>query len=151
MRFDPAEVALLRQLFDELEELLDPPDPGAEDPDREDAVLERLFPAAYTDDVPAANEFRDLTEDTLRSERLERIEACRADVVDGGQFGLDDPDVVRRWLQVINDLRLVHGTRLGVSEDDDPEIDPSDPEQLPRLVYYWLSGLQDLVVRSVMD
>jgi uncharacterized protein DUF2017 len=147
IRFDAAEVALLGQLFDELEGLLDPAEVGLQS---DEAVQDRLFPAAH-DNASVADEFRGLTEDTLRSERRERIGACRADIADAAEVGLDDPDVVRRWLQVLNDLRLVHGTRLGVSEDDDLDIDPDDPEQIPRLVYHWLSGVQDLVVRSVMN
>jgi hypothetical protein len=148
MRFEQAEVALLGQLFDELDALLEPTQALASDDD----VQDRLFPPAYDDDA-AATEFRELTEDALRSERRERIQLCRADLADSAEVDLTDPDTTRRWLQVLNDLRLVHGTRLGITDDDDPgadPVDPDDPTHLPRFVYYWLSGVQDLVVRAVM-
>ena len=37
------------------------------------------------------------------------------------------PDEVRAWLGVLNDTRLVFGTRLGVTEEE-RELDPADPE-----------------------
>jgi hypothetical protein len=122
-------------------------------------VHDRLFPAGYEDDE-AAREFRDLTESTLHGERRERIDRCRNELSGasgGGDIGIGDEDRSRRWLQVLNDLRLVHGTQLGVREDTEgsvpgpaAELDPDDPDQLPWLIYHWLSGAQDLIVRSVI-
>ncbi len=150
LRLDVAEAVLLRQLLDELTHTLVAD--GA--PSADDApVLARLNPAAYRDDPAAEQEFRSMTESTLHGERVERIAACRAETADpdgGVVVDLSDDDVARRWLQTLNDLRLAHGTRLGISEDDDQDLDPTDPAQGPRFVYYWLTALQDTVVRVVM-
>jgi hypothetical protein len=142
LRLDQQEVALLTRLFDELDEVLD----GAAAP----AVLERLSPAAYRDDTGAQDEFRELTAGSLRTERGERIALCRADLAASSEVDVADPEVADRWLKVLNDVRLALGTQLGITEDDDHDVDPADPEQQPRLVYYWLTAVQDAVVRAVM-
>lgn len=144
LRLEPAEVELLSMLFDELDALLD--DTGETD----DEVLQRLNPAAYPDDEAAEAEYNALTASGLRAERDERTAACRADLSRSPDVELTDPDAGRRWIQVLNDLRLALGTRLGVTEDDEHEIDASDPDAKQRLVYYWLTSVQDSVVRGMM-
>ena len=145
LRLDPPEIELLELLFNELETVVDGTDEAVDD-----AVVDRLFPAAYPEDERAETEFRSLTLDSLRSERQERLAACRADLALGGDIDLADDDTGRRWIQVVNDLRLALGTRLGITEDDEPELDPADPQTQPRLVYYWLTALQDSVVQALM-
>ena len=143
LRLDPDEVRLLGLLFDELTALLDDPDAGGD-------VLDRLNPAAYRDDAEAEAEYRALTAASLRDARDERITACRADLARSGALELADPDTARRWLQTLNDLRLALGTRLGVTQDDDRDIDPDDPAAQPWLVYSWLTAVQDAVVHAVL-
>jgi hypothetical protein len=144
LHLEPAEVELLSTLFDELETVLD----GAADPG--DEVLQRLFPAAYPADPAAEAEYRSLTEDSLRTDRIDRLAMCRADLAGAGEVELADPDAARRWIQLLNDLRLALGTRLGITEDDDHELDPTDVRAQPRLVYYWLTAVQDSVVQGLM-
>lgn len=144
MHLEPVEVELLTRLLDELDAVLD----GAAGP--EDEVLQRLNPAAYVDDEDADADYRRLTEGSLRSERNERMAACRADLAISPDVDLADPGAARRWIQVLNDLRLALGTRLGVTEDDDRDIDPNDPQTQPRMIYFWLTGLQDSVVQGLM-
>jgi hypothetical protein len=143
LRLDPVENVLLSRLIDELDTML-------AEPVGEDDVLKRLYPAAYRDDSEAELEFRSLTETSLRTERTERIAACRADLAQSDEIDLTDEDAGRRWIQVLNDLRLALGTRLGISEDDDHDLDPSDPQTQPRVVYYWLTAVQDSVVSGLM-
>jgi hypothetical protein len=143
LRLDPVENVLLSRLIDELDTML-------AEPVGEDDVLKRLYPAAYRDDSEAELEFRSLTESSLRTERIERIAACRADLAQSDEIDLTDEDAGRRWIQVLNDLRLALGTRLGISEDDDHDLDPSDPQTQPRVVYYWLTAVQDSVVSGLM-
>jgi hypothetical protein len=143
LRLEPVEVELLAMLFEELDAVLD----GAAD----DEVLRRLNPAGYRDDPEADADYRALTETSLRSERTDRMAACRADLAAGsGEIDLSDPDVARRWIQVVNDLRLALGTRLGITEDDDADLDPAAPDAAAREVYHWLTAVQDSVVRSLM-
>jgi hypothetical protein len=144
LELEPAEVELLMALLDEFDAVLD----GATGMD--DEVLRRLNPAAYPDDPEAEAEYRTLTEASLHTVRSERIAACRADLAQSGEVDLDEPDAARRWIQVLNDLRLALGTRLGITEDDDHDIDPHDSAAQPRLVYYWLTTVQDSLVRRLM-
>jgi hypothetical protein len=143
LRLDPDEAQLLARLFDELTALL-------ADADADDDVLQRLNPAAYRDDADAEAEYRELTAASLHGQRDERIDACRADLADGGEIDLGDPDAARRWLQVLNDLRLALGTRLGITQEDDRDFDPDDPEAQPWLVYSWLTAVQDAVVHTLL-
>ena len=145
LRLEPVEVQLLHSLFAQLEAVLDGPDgDGAE------AIRGRLVPDGYRDDPKAADEFRRLTADTLRAERDERLAACRAELAGGGEVDITDPDAARRWIQVLNDLRLAFGTRLGVTEDDRPYLDPDDPDAELRAIYHWLSAVQDSVVSELI-
>jgi uncharacterized protein DUF2017 len=144
LRLEAEEQTLMSMLLDELDAVLD----GDAGPD--DAVLQRLYPAAYRDDPEAETEFRALTESSLRTGRSERIAACRADLVGGSDIDLSDADAARRWIQILNDLRLALGTRLGITEDDEPDLDPTDPAAQPWVVYYWLTAVQDAVVQGLM-
>ncbi|HEU5267047.1 MAG TPA: DUF2017 family protein [Jatrophihabitans sp.] len=144
LQLDRVEVALLSRLLDDLDEVL------SGDSSEPDTVLARLYPAAYRDDADAEAEFRTLTEAGLRSDRADRIEACRAELAQGGAIDLPDPDAGQRWIKVLNDLRLAAGTRLGITEDDQPDFDPDDPAQGPRVAYYWLTAVQDALVRALM-
>jgi hypothetical protein len=54
------------------------------------------------------------------------------------------------WLTALNDLRLVLGTRLDVTEElFDVEIEPSDPRGEELALYAYLSWLQEHVVRAL--
>ena len=123
--------------------------PALESEDADDPVVRRLYPAGYRDDDAAQEEYRGLTEDTLRRERSDRVALCAGELAGDGPIELDDADTARRWIQVINDLRLTLGTRLDITEDE-PDFDPTDPGEQPRVVYYWLTALQDAVVTQLM-
>ena len=141
LRLDPVEVSVLTTLLGQL-------GPTLAGDDGDDAVVQRLYPSAYPDDAEAETEYRSITESSLRAERLDRAQACVAELAEP-EVDLSDPEDATRWIQVLNDLRLVLGTRLGVTEDD-PEFDPTDPAEQPRLVYHWLTGVQDAVVQALM-
>jgi hypothetical protein len=66
-------------------------------------------------------------------------------------LGADTVDAERAgaWMRSLNALRLVLGTRLDVSEDDDREIDPDDPDAPARALYYFLSALVDELVDAL--
>jgi len=143
IQLESVESSLLANLFDDLSGALQTlPD--------DDPVRQRLFPAAHRSDEEAAAEFRSLTEDSLRDSKAERLGQCRTELPTGeGDIDLDD-DGAQRWLTVLTDLRLAIGTRLNVSEDDDPAIDPADPDAQLRAIYHWLTALQDSLVHAVM-
>ncbi len=142
MHLDAPETSLLSALLDDLSEAFSTM--SAEDP-----VRQRLFPDGYRDDPDAASEFRQLTESALETSRVERLGQCRAELSEGRSELELDPEDTQRWLRVLNDVRLALGTRLGISEDD-ADIDPNDPDAHSRVVYYWLTSLQDSLVQAAM-
>jgi len=117
----------------------------------DDPVRQRLYPAGYRDDAGAEEAFRELTESSLREERVARAEECVSDLATarsrrGTLEMVLEHDGAQRWLQVLNDARLAIGTRIGVTEDDGEP----DPEDRPRMAYLWLTAVQDALVHAVM-
>ncbi len=152
LKFSGPESGLLSGLLDDLLRDLQPDGLDSADP-----VRERLFPSAYRAETDAAEAvaFRDLTEMSLRTERIERAEQCLAEVSEhrsawrGSEVQLD-AEGAERWIRVLNDVRLALGTRLGISGDDDHLLSRSDPQLRERARYVWLTALQDLLVQSLM-
>ncbi len=132
LEFAEGESGVLRSLVDQYLEVLGT-DAG------EDPAHERLFPVAYRDDAPAAEEFTRYT----RSGLVDRKAANAAQV----SLALDEetvrlsPDAAERWLPLLTDLRLVIADRLGIRADDDEVPDTPAGE-----VYAWLGHLQESMV-----
>jgi hypothetical protein len=140
--FDEAEAQLLRQLVDEMRQLLD----GNSDAD---PALERLFPAAYEDPVQA-QEYRELADDSLRREKQLALEQVSQALAEDGEatvaIGRDELDV---WLPVITDLRLTIGVRIDVDEEKmSTAPDASDPEAFPLSVVHWLGWITEELLRG---
>ena len=148
LRLNPAESHALELLFTGLQDDLQPGALAAGAP-----VSERLYPAGYADE-PDARAFRELTEASLREDRSERLDQCLAELLTGRAMlrteVVLDGEATQRWLRVVNDLRLTLGTRLGVTDDDDYELDEKDPQVRLRARYLWLTALQDSIVVAVM-
>ena len=88
----------------------------------EDPALARLLPDAYGDDDPTpSREFRRYTDADLRARKRADAEVGRADAARGRRQAAARPRRGRRWLGLLNDLRLVLGTRLEVTEDLDED------------------------------
>jgi hypothetical protein len=69
---------------------------------------------------------------------------------DGGRLRLDRSQA-DAWLGTLNDLRLVLGTRLDVTDDPDDQELPEDEELAHAMqVYGWLGWLQESLL-SVLD
>jgi len=139
-------------LFDDLEKMFNettatPPEAPA------DPVLARLLPDAYQDDPEAAGEFRKYTESSLREAKkyfaqtlLETLPAK------GGRVKLN-ADQARDWLRALNDVRLMFGVRLEVTEDFEDQLtslDPKDPRLAAFEVYGWLGAVQESLVRAIV-
>ncbi|MDG2112260.1 MAG: DUF2017 family protein, partial [Actinomycetota bacterium] len=85
-------------------------------------------------------DYQSLVRDELLERRLEHLEGVEATLQ---AEELDEAQALA-WLGLLNDVRLVLGTSLDVSEEDDPsEIDPSDPNDQPRWIYHYLGTLQE--------
>jgi Domain of unknown function (DUF2017) len=136
LHFLSHEVALLRELLDELETLLDDP---------EDPGLRRLFPPAHAD-RESEEQYRSLVGDELLSGRTKALATVR-DTLGNDRL---DPDEADAWLRALNDLRLVLGTRLDVSEEIDWDaVDLQDPRGRDLAVYGYLSWLQEQLVEAL--
>jgi hypothetical protein len=115
-------------------------------------VLARLLPDAYQDDPEAAGEFRKYTESSLREAKkyfaqtlLETLPAK------GGRVKLT-AEQARDWLRALNDVRLMFGVRLEVTEDFEEQLaglDPKDPRVAAFEVYGWLGAVQESLVRAL--
>ena len=138
-------------LFDDLEKMFNettaaPPEAPA------DPVLARLLPDAYTGDPEAAGEFRKYTESSLR-EAKKYFAQTLLDTVPpkGGRVKLT-ADQARDWLRALNDVRLMLGVRLEVTEDFEDQLtslDPKDPRVAALEVYGWLGAVQESLVRAI--
>ena len=159
----PVEASVLSQLAGELLELLGDGDDVPDDPiaamvgigsgDAEtpaDPALARLLPDAYGDDPAAAADFRRYTEADLRAGKRAAASAVVArlqPLVDEGGKLLLDRDEADAWLAWLNDVRLVLGTRLDVTEDMyDDELPPDDPRAPVMGIYGWLGWLQESLI-----
>jgi hypothetical protein len=132
LEFAEGESGVLRSLVDQYLEVVGT-EAGA------DPAHTRLFPAAYRDDAPAAEEFARYTRPGL----VDRKAANAAQV----SLALDEetvhlsPDDAERWLPLLTDLRLVIADRLGIRTDDDDVPDTPAGE-----VYAWLGHLQESII-----
>ena len=128
----PEARAWIVELADQLEQLLD----GERDDTR------RLYPTAYPDDAERDAGYQVLAREQLADHRREAIAVMRA-TVDRDQLSGDE---LSAWMHIVNDLRLVLGTRLDVSEDD-VEPDPEADDFEAHLLYHQLG----LVLSEIVD
>ena len=137
IRLGDAERDVLVHVLDQLRDAL------VGDPD--DPLLRRLFPPAYAEDPEKEAGFRALARDELLESRLAALDVVEASV----REKVLDVETAGAWMRALNSLRLVLGTRLDVTEDDDRGIDPDDPDAPARALYYFLSGLVDELVDAL--
>ncbi len=138
LRLPGPERELLVSLVDQLRELLELT--------TDDPSVRRLFPTAYHDDPERDQEYQQL----VRDELLERRLASLATVEATAEADELDQAQLTGWLTALNDLRLVLGTRLDVSEDQDA-LDQDDPDAPAMAVYGYLSMLLNDVVDALAD
>jgi Domain of unknown function (DUF2017) len=137
LRFPQAERRILRTLPGELRELLQ---------DSDDPQAERLFPPAYTQDASREEEYRVLARDELVAGRLEALDLMES-TIDAQRISEEQ---LLGWLSALNDLRLVLGTRLHVTEDLRLDTVADDDPQAPAYAMYgYLTWLQEQVVGAL--
>jgi len=118
----------------------------------QDPALMRLFPDAYLDDDDAAAEFRRYTQRSLRSTKQANAQAVLDSLSNSGDKLVLSDGQVPAWLGSLNDLRLVLGTRLEITDDghEIPEdLDPEDPTFGLHHIYDWLTYLQESLVQAM--
>jgi hypothetical protein len=138
-------------LFADLEKMFN--ETAAEPPEAPaDPVLARLLPDAYQDDPEAAGEFRKYTESSLREAKKYFAQTLLETLPPkGGRVKLT-ADQARDWLRALNDVRLMFGVRLEVTEDFEEQLtslDPKDPRVAAFQVYGWLGEIQESLVRAM--
>lgn len=124
-------------------------------PPPEDEVIARLFPAGRQDQTSTANsdasEFRRLTEEDLRTAKIEDANAAIGFFSASETDITLDMDLADRVLRALNDVRLSMGTRLGVSEQTEFPEDIKSEEEHALMVYFWVGQIQEQLLRAMME
>ena len=140
LRLEPGERDVLRGLPDQLRQLIENEDPTS------DPAMARLYPPAYLDDPIRNLEYERLAGDDLTSQRLASIGAMES-TIDAERL---TEEQLLSWLGVLNDLRLVLGTRLEITEDmTEDDFSPDDPRTSSFALYAYLTWLVDAIVRAL--
>jgi len=140
LRLEARERDVLRELPQQLRGLLEHEDPSS------DAAMARLYPPAYVDDPIRNWEYERMAGDDLTAGRLAAIDRMEG-TIDADRLSEDD---VLAWLGVCNDLRLVLGTRLDITEETTGADFPPDDERSSAFALYgYLTWLVDAIVRAL--
>ena len=140
LELDPRERELIRQLLGELRELLSL--------DSADPRVRRLYPSAYADDAEKEDEYRRLTLDELKQGRLANVDLVEASV-DAESLSAEQ---LNAWMQAVNSLRLILGTMLDITDDEQElSFDPADPDARTQALYGYLGGLLDEIVDAQLE
>jgi len=150
-KLDAVESEVLRDVLSQVMELV------ADDLDRTDPVVARLFPDLYPDDREASGDLHRYTDDDLKAAKLEQAgEVLGALPRGGGTVKLDDEQATT-WLRALTDARLALGLRIDVRDDTDLEAeiddavlaDPTSPRVQQLSVYAFLTLLQASLVEAL--
>ncbi len=123
--------AALAELLSQYDLLLDPTLPESK----------RLFPTAYPNDPELEVGYQVLGISELTELKSEKISTFR-NSIDKEELTEDEAEA---WMIVLNDLRLVLGTKLDVGEDDDPSLMTTPEHHL----YQSLSVVVGMIVTAL--
>ncbi|HEX2042736.1 MAG TPA: DUF2017 family protein [Acidimicrobiales bacterium] len=137
LRLSDAERELLRGIGPRMREVF---------ADGSDPVLERLFPVAYPEDEARQAEYRLLAQSELTDSHLAAI-ATLEETIDAERL---DEEQLLAWMRALNEVRLVLGVRLEVSEDGDERPSSSDdPRASAFAIYDYLTWLQGEIIDAL--
>jgi hypothetical protein len=137
LRIPEAERQFLRSLAPQMRDVLDDPD---------DPVLDRLFPKAYPDDEQRQAEYRLLAHVELVDSHLAALATLESSA---GAEHLDN-EQADAWMRALNEVRLVIGMRLDVTEEGDERPTSGDDPRLPTFAAYdYLSMLQSELIEAL--
>jgi hypothetical protein len=159
LNLDAAEQGVLSQLFDQMTELLDDrenelgTDPLAQllnmagsTQISEDPALARLFPDGYSDDEHASADFRRFTEQDLRAQKQAALATVQGTLSGwSGKVSITSQQA-QDWLKAINDLRLVLGTRLEITDEVETDFEADEPGIH---LYNYLTYLQGTLIDAL--
>jgi Domain of unknown function (DUF2017) len=144
----PPEAALLAALPEQLSRLLSNPDSNRK-------IIDRLFPASYSD--PAQQrEHRELLGSSLLENRRELLADIRMLLASGARSRkglrlLLGPGSTDQLLRFLNDMRLVLATDLGVEKNlGELTISAEHPEAPKYALLVYLGGLESVLVEMLI-
>lgn len=106
-------------------------------------MLRRLYPTAYPSDAEANGAYEELVRDQLLEQKLAALDTVESSMT---RSRLSEDELVQ-WMNAVNSLRLVIGTRLDISEEDDPlEVADDDPDRPLWVSYELLTQMLGLIV-----
>ena len=149
LRIPADERSLLLRLLDELSQILHAQ--ASDDDTVESSITARLNPSVY-DDAERSEEYHRLMADELLSSRMNAIDTVRQALSrDAPRF---DERGANAFMRSLNTIRLVLGTMLGITEDDEEEDEAYEGEEGPQespehQLYGYLSWLLEWTVRSM--
>lgn len=156
---EAAEREVLGQLFDQMRQLLhelnaqETSDPleamlgmNGSTQISDDPALARLFPNGYSDDEHASADFRRFTEQDLRQQKIAALSDVRENLNDHENPTTVSPQQAQSWLKAVNDLRLVLGTRMEITQESYFDFDSDEPEVN---LYNYLTYLQGTLIDAL--
>ena len=140
VRLSPGVRGLLIELCQQSRALLEAEDPSS------DPAVSRLFPPAYPDDPLQNLEFETNLGAAPRSGKLEAL-----DIVERtANASTLTEDELLAWIGVVNDLRLVLGTRIEITEEaTDEDFSADDPRHETYRVYQFLGFLLQELLEGI--
>jgi len=137
IRLSSEERALLRGLGPRMREVLT---------DDTDPVRERLFPVAYLDDDDRQTEYRLLAHGELLDSHLAVLTVLE-ETVDAERL---DEEALSAWMRALNEVRLVLGARLEITEDGDERLTSDDDSDAQAFaIYDYLTWLQGEIIEAL--
>ena len=123
---------------------------GEVPPLSEDPALARLFPAAYAD-AEEAEEYRRFTYTELHGIKVAALDQLARQLAELAPAIVLDEESAQVWLAAFNDIRLVIGSRIGISQDDEDfdALPPDDMRALAYGLYVLLTALQETLVEAL--
>jgi hypothetical protein len=109
--------------------------------------LRAAIDAGTDADEERDREYRSMVHDDLVARRRAALDTVEASI---GATRLAEEEVMA-WISAVNDLRLVLGTRLDVSEETELAPDPDDPDAPALAVYGYLGFLLESLVEAVSE
>lgn len=147
VKLPAAGVSMLQDALSGLQATLDPGAPEQV----------RLFPRAYANDDDEAH-FEEMTRGYLIASKRDAIRIVAAVLERAHAKGeiielILHPDEVTALIGSLNDLRLVIGTLLEVTDDEQPRglLPPDDPDAARVNSYLWLGAVQETLLETLLE
>jgi hypothetical protein len=139
LRLDGTERDLLRQLLSDLRALL------VSENTASDPGVARLFPPAYPDDLLENLDYERGAGHGLLAERLAGLDLAVAAL----DAATPTEEQLMALLRSINDLRIVYGIRLDVTEETGPGDFDDERERATFDLYMWLGWIVQHLVEGL--